>query len=300
MTMKDHHPAEAPVAWQYRFELKPPGCWSGWAHSESSEALRRTLDQHAAHGFKAEGRELFERPDPELAALRDTQAVAMSAMKMALTNAVGELEEAEATLARVRALADRWADFPPLSKYTRNGAAAELRAALEGRSPPMTKPETEKLPRLPPLPQAFFDEFGASADDRVQDYAHAYALAAIRAKGGGEAVEFQCRLVRLKSGRADEWRTCTKEAFDSAGGMAHEGRAFRVEYRALYTTPAPAPPAMEKDAARYRFWRDAMVEDDGAKRAAITRQKFPGDATEFDAAIDAAIAAHARSAGDQS
>jgi hypothetical protein len=44
------------------------------------------------------------------------------------------------------------------------------------------KTETEKLPRLPPLPQAFFDEFGANADDRVQDYAHTYALAALEGK----------------------------------------------------------------------------------------------------------------------
>ena len=37
----------------------------------------------------------------------------------------------------------------------------------------------DDLMRPPMLPFAVFDEFGKGADDRVQDYAHAYAEAAI-------------------------------------------------------------------------------------------------------------------------
>jgi hypothetical protein len=80
----------------------------------------------------------------------------------------------------------------------------------------MTKPETEKLPRLPPLPQAFFDEFGANADDRVQDYAHAYALAATRAKGGRECQQCEGTGIRQNDEGRNEFCPCR-------------------------TTPAPAP-----------------------------------------------------------
>jgi hypothetical protein len=59
---------------------------------------------------------------------------------------------------------------------------------------------------LPPLPFAVFDEFGKGADDRVQDYARAYAEAAI-------AVERE-QLLPLRDlmigmlNRVKAWRDC--------------------------------------------------------------------------------------------
>lgn len=53
----------------------------------------------------------------------------------------------------------------------------------------------------------------------------------------------------------------------------------------------PAIAEALEDARRYRFSREAMLDEDGPNRAAIIAQPEPTTADEFDTAIDAAIAA---------
>ena len=81
---------------------------------------------------------------------------------------------------------------------------------------------------LPPLPQAFFDEFGESADDRVQDYARD-AIRLATPEQPGSAVR----------GEAVAWRDDHGNLYpcrESVDKYA-KGRAVHP----LYTTPPPAP-----------------------------------------------------------
>lgn len=61
---------------------------------------------------------------------------------------------------------------------------------------------------LPVLPQAFFDEFNESADDRVQDYARlavTQAVAAERARWEAEVAGLRTLLERIRDDQS--WRS---------------------------------------------------------------------------------------------
>jgi hypothetical protein len=106
--VKDHHPAEAPVAevidadWGAAFNLLGP--------------------------MPPVGSKLYLCPYAEV-------DVALRSTKIALANMSAWLADAEATIARVRALADHWQDFTKAGydgAETYREVVTELRAALEG------------------------------------------------------------------------------------------------------------------------------------------------------------------------
>lgn len=121
-----HHPAEAPVAWLERNGL-------GMVYAPTARAMDLS---HGRYG-------LFVRPDPDVAALRARVAELeqlSDAISRDCNECANQRNEANATIARVRALADEWEEKTAHrcddSVCHANGAvltcASELRAALEG------------------------------------------------------------------------------------------------------------------------------------------------------------------------
>lgn len=101
----------------------------------------------------------------------------------------------------------------------------------------------------------------------------------------------------------EEWediRTSPDVAREEANDMMATGRGETYEVVPLYTAPQPAPVAQgdAEDAARYRCWRDAMIEDVGLQFTKAVSRALPDavgasrrpTAHEWDAAIDAARA----------
>jgi len=143
----------------------------------------------------------------------------------------------------------------------------------------MSKPETEKLPNN--IAQAISDVQGDAADGSKSDLERSRArlekliLAAIRAKGGGEAAAFvnpTGEIVRLGSGQL-------------APGTK------------LYTTPTPAPDAVEYVSFDELFNVACKAWD--AHQAACRITTPAGSLEKVIAEVHRRVFAHARSAGGE-
>ncbi|UYB51210.1 hypothetical protein OCJ37_14570 [Xanthomonas sp. AM6] len=100
----------------------------------------------------------------------------------------------------------------------RSAQRSALDAAIAALAP---KPQAHGLP---PLPIAFFDEFGAGADDQVQDYARA----ALASQPQAPAVVVP-----------EEWRAFVESCADMRG-LSVDGNRLALKARELLAA-APAP-----------------------------------------------------------